>query len=195
MDIKSKSNVKVTFNTVLWGTDSSVKYFSIVPTVALWMCGASIGALQYFFGSSSLLLMTVLLKGLLIMSLFGIVLAVLSLFGHSDWHKCGQKLWNRVVIYNFIMLAMCMYFKTEYIQQINEPVKMISFFQKNIEDCEYSAILKSKNMEYEFCSEYESKIKVFRVENLRVKLWGRTSLGQSIATHYEIVEEVRELNN
>jgi len=182
------------------GTESrnnDLKMFTIGLTVALWFAASLFASIVYLVNGTDMVYLEAVVYGVMISSIIGFGITVLSLLGQNDWNVVyGWGIWWRAIIANMVIFAL--FYSINVGATVIEQREVVNEFQlvkTDIKDCEYMVKMKSDSLYYNHCSKYNQTYEeIIKDKNLNVYLIGKVRYGTNEADHMETVAKtiVRE---
>ncbi len=172
------------------GRDKDLKMFTVGLTVALWFAASLFASVVYLMNGTDMVYLEAVVYGVMISSIGGFGITVLSLLGHNDWNSdYGWGIWWRAIIANMVIFAT--FYSINIGATVVEQREVVNEFQlvkTDIKDCEYMVKMKSDSLFYNHCSGYDHTYNdIMKDKDLNVYLIGKVRYGTNEADHMETV--------
>jgi hypothetical protein len=171
-------------------SDKELRLFVISATVILWSVLSLIAVGIFYFGSG-LIFVEVLIDTLMVASLVGIGVSILSVIGKSDWNNdYGHGLFLRSFGYNVgLFILTIMIGSGVGMKEYREPVKEFQFMTTDVTDCQYKITMVSENLTYDYCSDYNTEYQeLSETKDIDAMLVGSLKYGSNKANHVEFIK-------
>ena len=196
MNIKDRKSIS--FKSLIFGagpedtdTNANLRVFVMGATIILWGI-FFILSIGMFYISEKAVLVEIIIDGLLIASSLGTVATLISIMGKSDFNKqYGMGMFIRALSYNVVLFLTLVLIDTNIsVKEYKEPVKEFQFLTTDIDKCNYLIRMKSDNLTYDYCSDYDSEYKELeKAEVINAVLVGKVKFGINNAAHVEFIKK------
>jgi len=172
-------------------TNSDLRIYVLATTFLLWGIMVILGVGIFYFNSDVTNIWDSIVNTLMFGSMVGGAIFLVALPARNDWNRdYGLGIVTRIGLYNVLLFVVTVAISSGFgSKEYREPVKEFQFYTTDVKGCENKITMKSENMVYQYCSDYDSTYNsMIKSKDISATLIGTMKYGSNEADHVEFMQ-------